>query len=97
MVTYFIKYRSWLPKLLWYILVIRLLFQFAEIESKLATLTAGLEATKLTTEATESTVEQKLRQSSNELKCIKTDLSSFNQVNKDFLQIVKVTYKMLFY
>ena len=66
------------------------LLQLAVIESKLASLTSDVDATKASTATIESTVDQKLRQTSNELKCIKTDLSSFNQVNKDFLQIVKV-------
>ena len=71
------------------------LLQLAVIELKLASLTSDVDATKASAATIESTVDQKLRQTSNELKCIKTDLSSFNQVNKDFLQIVKVCLSQL--
>ena len=61
-----------------------------DIESKLASVCVDFDDIKSSTATIESNVDQKLRQTSAELKCIKTDLASFNQVNKDFLHVVKV-------
>ena len=69
---------------------IMLYFQLNETVAKLLTFSTDLENQKSSTEKIETTLEQKVRQTTTELKCIKTDLSAFNQVNKDFLHIVKV-------
>ena len=65
-------------------------FQLLAIDSKLSTISLELEDVKSSTKTIETSLEQKIGQTSTELKCIKTDLSAFNQVNKDFLHVVKV-------
>ena len=61
-----------------------------EIGSKVDSISSEFETQKISAKNLESNFDQKMEKSSAELKCIKTDLSAFNQVNKDFLHVVKV-------
>ncbi len=61
-----------------------------KIGSKMDSISTEFEEQKVSAKNLETNFDQKMGQSSSELKCIKTDLSAFNQVNKDFLHVVKV-------
>lgn len=66
-----------------------------KIGSKMDSISSEFEEQKVSAKNLETNFDQKMGQSASELKCIKTDLSAFNQVNKDFLHVVKVKKNQL--